>query len=234
MNDKAPIAVVREPAELDNVPSTEEQLKLIRNVAGGGQLTDQEFALFLEIARRHRLDPLKRQIHAAKFGGKMTVMVGIDGFRGRAQELGLAGQDDAVHTYHPDDKNQAWPMTSTITIYRRDRLSGEKDAYTATARWKEYAKLSNGKPLEQWAIRPHVMLDKCAEALAIRKGFSELAGLYTAEEFDRQTPPSKPAQVKQTRKLDELPAADKPIDTTARSDEPPDGEGYFPGDEDAP
>lgn len=41
-------------------------------------------------------------------------------------------------------------------------------------------------PAEKWATMPHIMLSKCAEAQALRKGWPEdLSGVYVAEEMDR-------------------------------------------------
>jgi hypothetical protein len=40
-----------------------------------------------------------------------------------------------------------------------------------------------------WKSKPYVMLAKCAEALALRKGFpGQLQGLYLGEEYDASTP----------------------------------------------
>lgn len=41
-------------------------------------------------------------------------------------------------------------------------------------------------PDGKWASMPHIMLSKCAESQALRKGWpEELSGVYVAEEFDR-------------------------------------------------
>jgi hypothetical protein len=56
-------------------------------------------------------------------------------------------------------------------------------AFVATARWNEY-KPDNYSGL--WDKMPSVMISKCAEALALRKGFpTQLAGLYEQAELDQ-------------------------------------------------
>jgi hypothetical protein len=66
-------------------------------------------------------------------------------------------------------------------VYRLTQ--GQRFAYTATARWSEYKPDQNDF---MWRKMPHTMLGKCAEALALRKGFPrQLAGLYAKEELDQ-------------------------------------------------
>jgi len=58
----------------------------------------------------------------------------------------------------------------------------QRCGFTATARWSEYKPDSDF----MWRRMPHTMLGKCAEALALRKGFpQELSGLYEAAEMDQ-------------------------------------------------
>ena len=51
-------------------------------------LTEDEFALFIEVAKRTGLDPFRRQVYAIKRAGKMSIQTGIDGFRVLAQRSG--------------------------------------------------------------------------------------------------------------------------------------------------
>lgn len=137
-------------------------------------LTDTELQLYLYTAQRMNLDPLARQIYAVKRAGRMTIQTGIDGFRVIANRSGLAGIDEAIH----DSDDAEHPKWSKVTVYRM--IDGQRIPYTATARWDEYAVRDNA----MWKRMPYLMLDKCAEALALRKGFpAELSGVYTTDEM---------------------------------------------------
>lgn len=211
-----------------------EQKAMLKSACGNANLNDAQFELLVEVARRAGLDPFRKHLYGLFFGGKFTLMTGIDGFRAVARRNGLAGVDDAVHTYATEDTAQRWPMTSTVTVYRW-APNGEKEAYTATARFKEYAQMKDGKPSGNWLSKPHVMLDKCAEALAMRKAFTEsLGGIYERAEFGE-------ADGDRIRKIETAPTtvdeilakADEPIDVDVDIVTPPPKTGD-PRDADAP
>ena len=93
-----------------------------------------------------------------------------------------AGSDDAVFVSSQDGK---YPSSASVTVYRM--VGGTRCAFSATARWDEYYPGDNGSG-GMWRKMPHTMLAKCAEALALRKGFPhQTAGLYTADEMDQAT-----------------------------------------------
>jgi phage recombination protein Bet len=166
-------------------------LDLLKSQIFGNKGSDDEFLLFLYTAKRTGLDPLAGQLHAVfRWDGrlgrdKMAIQTGIDGFRLVAQRTNqYAGQDDAVFT--PEDEDTKYPTKASVTIYKV--IKGARVAFTATARWKEYAvwnKTKDGMKLSpMWERMPYAMLAKCAEALALRKGFpNELSGLYSQEEM---------------------------------------------------
>lgn len=129
----------------------------------------------LHLASTTGLDPVQRHLYLISRKGKWQIQTGIDGFRAVAGANGLAGIDDAVFT----EDNKGKPKSATVTVYKWGP-NGTKAAYTATARWSEY---NAGGPM--WSRMPHTMLGKCAEALALRKAFSQLSGLYTADEMDQ-------------------------------------------------
>lgn len=226
---------------------TDEQRALLKQACSAATLDDAQFALIVEVARRSGLDPFRRHLYGLFFKGKFTIITGIDGFRAVARRCGLAGIDDAVHTY--DEKNreaQAFPKTSTITVYRWSP-HGEKEAYTATARWAEYRRFSNeyrdksgqivpAQLMSNWRSMPHIMLDKCAEALALRKAFTEsLGGIYERAEFGEADGDAVARTTSAPRKLADLiqgppkatrPAGAEPIDVDYHEGgdgEPPEG-----------
>ena len=174
---------------------TTDQLDLItRTIAKDA--TPEELKLYLYDCARIGVHPLDRLLHFTKRSGKYTPITSIDLMRIRAAETGeLAGSDDAVFTGTPGHADFA----AMVTVYRL--VQGQRAAFSATARWAEY------KPDQafMWNKMPHTMLGKCAEALALRKGFPrQLAGLYAKEEMEQaekatRTPvaipaPSSPAQ----------------------------------------
>ncbi len=169
---------------------TKEQIQLItRTVAKGA--TQDELALFLYTANKVGLDPLAKQIYFMKYHDQITIITGIDGFRAIAERANdYAGQDDVVFDAGKVyEKEPETPDKATVTVYRVK--NGERVAFTATARWKEY-KPAPPKDF-MWKKMPYLMLGKVAEALALRKAFpNDLSGLYIQDEMDKSVSYEKP------------------------------------------
>lgn len=155
---------------------TKDQIELVTKTVAKGATPD-ELKLFLYTASRTGLDPLTKQIHFVKRSGQMTIQTGIDGYRAIAERSKtLAGIDDAIY----DTETGKNPGKASVTVYRL--IDGTRVAYTASARWSEYA--PQGNQAFMWTKMPYLMLAKCAEALALRKAFpNDLSGLYTNEEM---------------------------------------------------
>ncbi len=155
---------------------THDQMDLIRTTIAK-DATPDELKLYLYDCARIGVHPLDHLLHFTKRSGKYTPITSIDLMRIRAAETGeLAGSDDAVFSGTPGHADFA----AKVTVYRL--VQGQRAEFSATARWSEY------KPDQafMWNKMPHTMLGKCAEALALRKGFPrQLAGLYAKEEMDQ-------------------------------------------------
>lgn len=160
---------------------TQEQIALIKQTVAR-EATDAELRLFLFDCARQGVHPLDKLLHFTKRGGKYTPVTSIDLMRTRAADTGeYAGSDDAVFPPSPYD-SLGGPESATVTVWRL--VQGTRCAFTATARWSEYYPGDAGGHM--WKKMPHTMLAKCAEALALRKGFPrQLAGLYAKEEMDQ-------------------------------------------------
>jgi phage recombination protein Bet len=187
---KAELAVVEKPAPIvPAVADWENKVDLIKRTVAVGA-TDDELALFLHQAKKTGLDPLAKQIYFIKRKNwktgedKGTIQTGIDGYRLVAERTGhYAGNDDPIFEMAEGAKN---PQKATVTVWKL--LSGVRCPFTASARWSEY--FPGEKLGFMWLSKPHIMLGKCAEALALRKAFpAELSGVYTFDEMDQAGEP---------------------------------------------
>lgn len=178
------LALVDKPS-VPAVVITSEQMELAKETVAKGA-TDAEFHLFVYDCRRRGVHPLDRLIHFTKRGGKYTPVTSIDMFRARAASTKVhMGTDDVIFCGIPGDPG----FQATVTVYRL--VQGEKCPFTATARMSEYMPESPNDFM--WKKMPHGQLGKCAEALALRKGFpQELEGLHTFEEMEQAGPNDGP------------------------------------------
>jgi phage recombination protein Bet len=168
-----------------------EELKMIWTKMPQGTPLDEAFA-FLSRARALGLDPMSGQIimqtHMMKGGEvRYTIIVGIDGYRSMAIRTGLyAPGDDTKFEYNQDGSLRS----ATVFVKRYHPDSSVWNQFSATAFFDEYCvtyydtATRERKPTQMWAKMGHTMLEKCAEAKALRRGFPEtLSGLYTPEEL---------------------------------------------------
>ena len=152
-----------------------------RHIQSDFDLTDDELDVFMSAAVRYGLNPLQRQIYARiqsnRGSRKLMFMTGIDGYRLVADRTGkYAGNDDPVFD------NEDTPRKATVTVYKM--VEGVRCPFPASARWDQY--FPGEKIGFMWKRMPHLMLGKCAEALALRKAFpQELAGIYTDAEMEQ-------------------------------------------------
>jgi phage recombination protein Bet len=170
-----------------------EQIGLIKRMIAPNASTD-ELALFVKVCERTGLDPFARQIYCIHRGGKMGIQTSIDGFRLIAERSGrYAGQLGPFWCGTDGQWRDVWfdskpPAAAKVAVLRSDF----KEPLWAVATWAAYAQ---GGPM--WQKMGPTMLAKCAESLALRRGFpQELSGLYTSEEMDQaqqdQTAPNMP------------------------------------------
>lgn len=211
MNAVTKIQTVEPLRARDYTPA---QLSLIKRTVAA-DCNDNEFSLFVEVAKRVGLDPFRRQIHAVVYSKdkpdkrKMSIITGIDGFRAvaaRNRDYRPAEQEPEI-TYSEAEKNpETNPLGIVKAVVRAHKYGpdGQWHPVVGVAYWSEYAPLKEVWEYDQgqgkrvptgkveidkkgnWYRMPHVMLAKCAEAQAIRKGWPEdLSGIYAHEEMER-------------------------------------------------
>ncbi len=164
-----------------------EQIAIMRRTVAR-QLNDDEFRLFLAIARRTRLDPLQKQIHgiprnAKDFDGNtirvLTVLIGIDGYRSIADRTGRYAPG-RITEFDYDQNGKLFAARAYVMKQTKD---GSWHEVVAIAFWAEYYPK---KDTFLWDQRPHGQLEKCAEALALRKAFPGRFGdSYVPEEMEQ-------------------------------------------------
>jgi phage recombination protein Bet len=177
-----------------------------------------EFDQFMHVAAQLGLDPLRKQIYAFVFNKdkperrRMSIIVGIDGFRSVAKRSGEYRPDNRAprFTYDPASANDATnPLGLTsaeVSVFQHSH--GQWHEVTAVAYWDEFAPIVEGGKWvsgedgrrsfrkdgtmqldpgkDNWRKMSRLMLAKCAEAQAIRRAWPEdLSAIYSDEELDR-------------------------------------------------
>jgi phage recombination protein Bet len=168
--------------------------------------------LALSYCRARRLDPMKRPVHIVAVWDRErkryvdTVWPGIGELRTTAMRTGLyAGCDpaqfgpDITQTFSGkaggDDSRDisvtvTFPEWAQVTVYRM--VNGQRVPVPGPrVYWLEtYATVGrDGVPNEMWRRRPRGMIEKCAEAAALRRAFPEEIGNdLAAEEIGGASP----------------------------------------------
>lgn len=167
------------PAQEVALVVTEEQKELVKRTVAP-DATEQELQLYFYDCSRRGIHPLDRLLHFTKRKGKYTPITSIDLFRMRADATGVhIGTDEPIYHGQPGTQDFA----AMVRVHKL--VAGQKATFTGTARWSEYYP-GDGDIGFMWRKMKHLMLGKCAEALALRKAFpAQLHGLYVQEEMDQ-------------------------------------------------
>jgi phage recombination protein Bet len=173
-------------------PTTEE-LRLLKQVAGGGELDQDEFNLFLSIARQMNLNPFTGQIVAVKrYSSRdkrknMILQTTLMGMRAAAQRTGeFDGVEGPLWTEDGVNWVDVWlsdkpPKAARATVRRK----GVTHPENTVATWSQSAvKDQAGNLTHFYQQMPAHMLGKCAVAMGYRAAFPELfSGVFAAEEL---------------------------------------------------
>jgi len=153
---------------------TREQVETIKQTVARGA-SDAQLALFLQTCRSRGLDPFTKQVYFTPQG----IIVSIDGLRSIAERTGAYAPGPTRFEY--DDKGNL--VAAHVTV--RKLVAGTWFDLEESAYLEEYI---GSSPI--WKAKPRVMLSKCAESRALRRGWSsELSGLYESSELDQSHEP---------------------------------------------
>ncbi|MDI9595668.1 MAG: phage recombination protein Bet [Atribacterota bacterium] len=175
------IEMKRENVDLEN----REKVELVKRMFAKGA-TDDEFAVFLELAKRYNLDPFKRQIFFLpdkRMNEPGKIMVSHAGLIHIAHSSGQWGgmktfiiTKDGEERLIVDNPNDI--AGAVCYVYRKDW----KEPLIHAVAFREYFKQNQSKQ-GSWYTMPQTMIKKVAEAGALRRAF-DLGGLYIEEEMD--------------------------------------------------
>jgi len=187
------------------------QLQLIQRM--NPDCNSLEFDQFLHVSAQLGLDPLRKQIYAFVFNKdnadkrRMSIIVGIDGFRSVAKRSGEYRPDNRAPRFITDPEkideatNPLGLVSAEVSVFQFSHDQWHE--VTAIAYWDEFAPIVDGgewrdrkfvkdgtrtldPKKDNWRKMPRVMLSKCAEAQAIRRAWPEdLSAIYADEEIDR-------------------------------------------------
>lgn len=161
---------------------------------------DESVDMVLAYCAAARLDPMTKPVHIVPMSVKVgksqyewrdVVMPGIELYRTKAHDTGeYAGQDEAE--FGPTVEGKwgdivvRYPEWAKVTVYRN--VGGARVPFVGKAFWTETystAGRDTTAPNAMWRKRPFGQIEKCAEALALRKAFPEAIGAHqTYEEMD--------------------------------------------------
>lgn len=171
----------QENVDLEN----KEKVELIKRMFAKGA-TNDEFQVFLELAKRYNLDPFKRQIfflpdRRQNEPGKIMVShAGLIHIAHSSEQW--AGMKTYIISKNGEEKlivDDPKDIAGAVCyVYRKDW----KEPLIHAVAFKEYFKQNNSR-MGPWYSMPQTMIKKVAEAGALRRAF-DLGGLYIEEEMD--------------------------------------------------
>ncbi|APT75272.1 hypothetical protein LN42_01845 [Marinitoga sp. 1137] len=161
-----------------------EKIDLIKRTLVPQGVSDEEFQMFIHLAKKYQLDPFAKEIYLTayntKYGKKVSIFAGRDGFLSIAHrnpnfdgfESGVEKVDEPL--YVNGKKVRDWQYKGWCKVYRKDW----SHPVTEEVYEEEYTTWQN-----TWLQKPRTMIQKVAESQALRKAF-RIHGLYTREEMD--------------------------------------------------
>ena len=165
---------------------TPKEIETIRRTVAE-KATDDEFRMFMHLAKSYGLNPFNGEIFFWKMNGKPTIMTSRDGYLKiadrhpsydglvsdvvRENDLFKRKQDGIVHEYGSD---RGFIIGAYALVYRDDR------SYP-TYMFAPFEEYNAGTRV--WAQYPSAMILKVAESMALKRAFT-VSGLVTREEMD--------------------------------------------------
>ena len=181
---------------------------IIKNylVSGGGNVTDQEIVMFLNLCKAQKLNPFLREAYLIKYNNqKSQIVIGKDVFTKRAMNNPTFSGFEAgtvIRTENGGIENR----NGTLVLDGEKIAGGWAKVYVkgyqvpieAVVTFSEYCQTKDGEPTALWKSKPATMIRKVALVQALREAFPEdLQGLYDTSEMpvDSSVLDEKPIEI---------------------------------------
>jgi phage recombination protein Bet len=181
------------------------EIALIKNIAAP-KCTDDEFKLLLYQARTYNLDPLLKQIWAVKYDASKpaSIFVGRDGL------LTIALRSGVFDGMESGSRMDGTELIGWAKVYRKDM----SHPFSVEVKAKEY-----NRNQSLWNTHPSTMIQKVAEAQALKRAF-QISGIYSPDEMpEPERPPMRDITPEPVKKGGRAPvhdlSKDKIIDAEA-------------------
>lgn len=164
-------------------------------VNGGGNVSNEELFMFMNLCRYQHLNPFTREVYLIKYGDRQaaTMVVGKDVHLKRAKRHPeFAGLQAGIIIQGPDggcyDREGTFYNPETERLvggWARVKIHGwDVDLYNSVNLSEYVGKKANGEINGQWSSKPATMIRKVAIVQALREAFPEdTAGMYVQEEI---------------------------------------------------
>lgn len=164
-------------------------------VNGGGNITNEELYMFMNLCRFQHLNPFTREVYLIKYGDRnpATIVVGKDVHLKRAKrhpefaglQAGIILQATDGNCYDREGTFYNPESERLVGGWARVKIHGwDVDLYNSVSLREYIGKKANGEVNGQWASKPATMIRKVAIVQALREAFPEdTAGMYVQEEL---------------------------------------------------
>jgi phage recombination protein Bet len=174
-NEATDIEVIEKKNNIQPISYTRKEIELIKNMYAKNA-TDEEFALFMYMARVYVLDPLKKEIWCVKYRGQPAqIYASRDGhlkvahsFKTKNNEPAFDGMESGTKGSIKEGNLKGW-----CRVYRKDM----SHSFYVEVDFDEY---NTNQAL--WKTKPKTMIQKVAESQCLRRAFA-MHGFYSEEEM---------------------------------------------------
>lgn len=179
----------------DSIPGFErDYVQSVRSLIDPKHLLDGvQLKIFLDMCKHSGLDPIKKEIYAVpRYNShtgtyELTTTTSIDAFRKIAEKTGNYAPGEETKFIYDDGK-----LIGATAYVKKRTEDGTWHMVSATAFIHEYRPSKN---VGLWGKMPSVMIEKCAEARALRRAFPQMAKLYSEDEMEQAKEEDSPQEI---------------------------------------